>query len=441
MSNLNSFIPPSGLWNSNENFDVTENLTGADAIAPDESDTLAAAVSEITADEAGLAAGNDQLDAASIAADGLETISESVAAANEGEGISEETAEIVEASVESLLKVARIGIKFRQLGLPTTESFSVKANRVKMGQATVEALNDSAKKIWKTIVEAIKKSIEWVRNFFNKIFGAAENLQRRAAKLKESTTSLSGTAEEANLENNSLFNAVAINGSPVKSSDLTTLAGEAKKIFAGQKEMTDKLSAAELEGSGPNQMPQASTYGLKSADSGTAKRVTADSDVFVSVTSRFPGENVIYLVLPKSVGATGKEMTDAASKIKSGAVNLQDKKAEGKSLKTLSIDEIKAMASGVEAFAKEVTEYKRNLTSINENKNKFIAKLEKFLSKGDGKNAEDKKDESEKKAKAQATGYRKLMDEPAASLASNAVRSMSAALQYAELSARQYTKG
>ncbi|HEX9137645.1 MAG TPA: hypothetical protein VF905_11980, partial [Nitrospirota bacterium] len=84
--------------------------------------------------------------------------------------------------------------------------------------------------------------------------------------------------------------------------------------------------------------------------------------------------------------------------------------------------------------------YKRGLTDVNNNKTKFIGKLEKFLGKGDGKDAGDSKGDAEKKAKATATIFRKLMDEPAASFASHSIRAMSATLQYAELSARQYAK-
>jgi hypothetical protein len=434
-----SFLPISGILHSNENFDATANMTGADAIAPDESNTLAAAVSEINSDEAAISAGNDQIDAASIAADGLETISEQVAAANEGEGIDETAAAVIEASVESLLKISRIGVKYKQLGIPSSESFSVRSNRIALGKATCEALDISAKKIWQSIVDAIKKSIEWVRNFFNKIFGAAERLERRAKTLKDGTTSLTGKAEETTLENDSLFNAVRVNGAPVAAGHIQTLAATAKKIFAEQKKVTDEFAKLELDG-GMVAPPTPTSYGMQAADSGTAKRVTAEADVSVFMTHRFPGESVVYMTVGKSTGGGVKDNADFANKIRAGSVNLADKKEEGKSLKVLGVDEIRGMAEAVEKFAAEVSEYKRGLTEVNNNKTKFIGKLEKFLSKGDGKNEKDSKGDAEKKAKSMATVFRKLMDEPAASFASHSIRAMSSALQYAELSARQYEK-
>lgn len=433
-----SFLPQSGILHSNENFDAADTMTGADAIAPDETNTLASAVSEINADEAAINTGNDQIDAAAVAADGLETIAEQVAEANEGEGIDENTAEIIETSVETLLKVARIGVTYKQLGIPSAESFRTRSNRAALGKATVEALEISAKKIWQSIVDAIKKSIEWVRNFFNKIFGAAERLQARAQKLKESTTKLSGQATEPNLENDSLYNSVRVNGQPVKTADLQGLAAEAKKLFSQQKAFSDVFGKATDLANDRTEGVSPAEYGLKQADAGTAKRVTAESDVAVFVTSRFPGESVVYIAVPKAQGgADVKAAQEAANKVKAGSVSLSDKKDEGKTLKVLTPDEIRGFAEAIEKFAGEVSEYKRNLTDINNNKAKFIAKLEKFAA-GQSREGGDSKGDAEKKAKASATLFRKLMDEPAASFASHSIRGMSASLQYAELSARQY---
>lgn len=437
-----SFLPHSGIMHSNENFDATSEMTGADAIAPDETDTLAAAVSEITADEAAINAGHDQIDAAAVTADGLETIAETVAEANEGDGISEETAAVIEASVEALLKVSRIGVTYKQLGIPSSESFSSSSSRVALGKATCEALNISGKKIWQSIVDAIKKSIEWVRNFFNKIFGAAERLARRANSLKESTTKLNGKPENSNLENDSLWNAVRVNGSPATLSDLQNIAKDGKAIFAAQKSFSDAAAKVDDLATTSVPFPKVTSYGLKPADSGIAKRVTAESDVAVFVTNRLPGEVVVYLAKAKgdTEPASAKDAQEQAAKIKAGSINVADKKDEGKNLKVLGIDEIRGFSEAIEKYADEVSEYKRNLAEINSNKAKFIQRLEKFMTKGDGKAENDSKADASKRAKASSTVFRKLMDEPAASFAAASIRSMSAALQYAELSARQYEK-
>ena len=290
---------------SNENFDgASTEMTAADAIAPDESDTLAGAVSEINADEAGMLAANDQLDTAGVAADGLETLSEQVATANEGEGIDEGTAAIIEASVESLMRAAKMTTTAKKLGLPSNESFKSRANRKALGVATCEALDLSAKKIWTSIVEAIKKSIEWVRNFFNKIFGAAERLQRRAVALREMTTKLSSSDKKEPIESDQLFNAIRLNGNPVKPADITSLLGEAKKVFDGQKKLTSEFAALDLQGATTVAVPSPTEYGLSSAPSEVAKRVTADNDVAVYCTSRFPGETVVFMAVAKN-GASG----------------------------------------------------------------------------------------------------------------------------------------
>lgn len=433
-----SFFPPAGLMHSNENFDATP-TTGADAIAPDETDTLASAVSEINADESSLNTGSDQIDAATVAADGLETISEQVAEANEGEGLDDTSAAVIEASVECMLKVARIGVKFKSLGIPSSESFKVKGNRRALGQATCEALADTAKKIWKQIVEAIKKSIEWVRNLFNKIFGAAEKLQRRAKSLKEKMTTLSDKAEENTIENETLYNAVLVNGHPVKATDIQALTKEIKEVFAAQKVFTGEGAKTDFSSTNNAFTISPGDYGMKPADSSIAKRVTSESSLSVFASSRFPGETVVYMVVAKAMGGgASKDISEFANAIKAGSVSLSEKKVEGKSLPTLAKNDITGLAEAVDKFAGEVIAYKQGITATTADKNKFISNLEKYLSKGEGRNEDDSKDEAGKKAKATATIFRKMMDEPSASFASHSVRAMSAALQYAELSARQY---
>lgn len=421
---------------SNENYDGDNTeMTAADAIAPDESDTLAGAVSEINADEAGMLAANDQLDTAAVAADGLETLSEQVASANEGEGIDEGTAAIIEASVESLMKAAKMGVtSAAKLGLPSNESFKSRANRKALGQATCEALDLSAKKIWTSIIEAIKKSIEWVRNFFNKIFGAAERLQRRAVALREMTTKLSPTDKKEPIESDQLFNAIRLNGNPVKPADITKLMGEANKVFEGQKHLTSEYAKLNMEGATTPYMPKASDYGMGAAPVEVAKRVSADSDVAVYCTSRFPGESVVFLAMAKDGGKADYVLE--ASKLKAGSVTLGEKKETGKKLPILSGEEIKSMADAVEKFAGVVVDYKRNITEVSANKSKFISQVEKFVGKTEGATKAD----NSKSAKAAATVFRKLMDEPAASFASHSIRGMSSALQYAEQSARRYEK-
>lgn len=437
----NFLFPGSGVFRSNENFDTSESMNGQDAIAPDETDSLAGAVSEINADSAQLDSAGVSFDAAEAAADGLETIAEKVADKNESGGIDEDYAELVEASVESMLKLGRIGVKYKSLGIPTKESFSNRSNRVQLGQVTCEALKDTAKTVWKHIVEAIKKSIEWVRNYFNKIFGAAERLERRAAALLASVAKLGANEDKKDIENDSLYNAIRVNGSPVTSAQLSTLAAEAKHLFDAQKKTADEFAKMNIgDGDANIFQPTAQSYGLKSAPSEVSKRVTAESDVNVSCSSRFPGETVIYLAIPKTAtGGDSEAANTFANKIKAGAVALTEKKDEGKALKPLALNEVTSFAEAIKSFAGTISAYKRNLTDINNDKTKFIATLEKFLGKGDGRDAGDKKGESQKKAKANATIFRKLMDEPAASFAAHSIRGMSSALQYAELSARQYS--
>lgn len=419
-----SFLSTAGLMADLQSDGGEDIPVGAEAIAPDESDTLAGAVSEITQDESALADANGQIEAAAAAEDGLETLAERVEAVNDADGMTPEVAELVEASVESFARIAKLsGMTAKSIGIPSPESFADAGNRKQLGEATIESIGETAKKIWQTIIDAIKRSIDWVVGFFNKIFGGAERLEKRAASLKEKLGDLEGkTKKEGTLKDEGLATSVQVNGKAATPKDLTAAAATVKSIFAAQQAVVTKLSGAgdATVSVGPND------YGLKAAG-GVASKISGDNSVTVSITDTFPGEAVAYVVMPKNV----QPDSESANKVKAGSSKI----AEGK-LKELPVLEVKAIreiADGVEALAKQVVAYKGTLSDINAKKKAFIAKLE-------AASKEDKNDKGAKKAfKANATVFRRLMDEPAASVAVLAVKSGSSMLQYAERSARQYT--
>lgn len=417
-----SFIPTAGLMADRQSNGDDDLAIGAEAIAPDESDTLASAVSEINEAEGIMTDGVAQIEAGAAATDGLETLGEKVEAINEAEGMTPEVADMVESAMESFHTIARMGYSRKSIGVPSSESFRSVESRKQLGDATVEAIGAQAKKIWQSIIDAIKKSIDWVVGFFNKIFGGAERLERRAQALKEKLGEMGDKQKEAQIKDESLASSVSIKGSAANANDLKKLSSQVKSIFAAQKKTVDSLAG----GTGETIDVSPGTYGLKNAGSAGSK-ISADSGVTVSISEVFPGEMVAYLVTPKLV----QPNMESASKVKGGSAKIAESKL--KEVPTLSKADVGTIAEGVEALAKEVVAYKANLSDITAKKKSYIATLEKNA-KEDSK--EDKN--AKQTAKAHATVFRRLMDEPAASVAVLAVKAGSAMLQYAERSARQY---
>ena len=430
------FISEAGIFADMQNEGSEDIAVGADAIAPDESDTLAGAVSEINADEAAINTGNGQIEQAEAVADGMETLAEHVAEQNaEGEGLTEDQAETIELAVECMLKVSRIGVSYKQLGLPSPESFKKRENRKQLGNATCEALRETAGKVWQAIVDAIKKSIQWVVNLFNKIFGAAERLKRRAESLKG--VELIDGKPNGKIENESLYQSLVIGNNIANVGTINEINKAAESIFKQQKTLVSTLSNMDPEhAEGFVSTDFGEQYGpaLKKQSGDIAKKVTSDTSVKVYTTAVMPGDNVVFVTSPIDKVDTPEK----AASIKAGSTYVGSKKPNAKPLDALKPTEINQVAVAVIELADTVVSYKRALSEINASKDKFIKSLEKQVvaDRGD----DESKDDAKKNAKTLATVFRKLMDQPAAAMAAASVRSASAVLQYAELSARQYDK-
>lgn len=118
-------------------------------------------------------------------------------------------------STESL-QMLSIGLKhcYKRLGIqettPALESFSSPKNGTK---AAMESMTENIGKVFKAIVEAIKRGLKWLADFFKGLFSSTERLKQRAEKLKE--LAKKSTVEKQNLpdiENDELFHKLSLNG-------------------------------------------------------------------------------------------------------------------------------------------------------------------------------------------------------------------------------------
>lgn len=112
-------------------------------------------------------------------AEALESIA--IALEASGQTLNKSGAQILNITLNSLYK--SVGVVNKQSGI-ATESLDNKdcANYAKVA---LETIGDTVSKIWKAIVEAIKKSIEWVKEFFKKIFGANKKMEEKIKEAEE----------------------------------------------------------------------------------------------------------------------------------------------------------------------------------------------------------------------------------------------------------------
>lgn len=128
---------------------------------------------EVAKVEDAVQAGEELEDLGNLAADSLE----------EGEGMSEETAEAVSIAVESILN--RLGATRESRTVPVAESFGNASSRRVSTKLVVEGIGDWLKKIWTQIKAAAARLWDKIRSFLAGIFNSAKSLSKLLVSLKE----------------------------------------------------------------------------------------------------------------------------------------------------------------------------------------------------------------------------------------------------------------
>lgn len=166
----------------------------------DNANSLETDLIEAGDDEAEIEAVNDAAEDGMDTVEALESMRVVVAGAGKAGGLDAHGAAAVRVALESLY--ARVGMDVGQ-PTPALESFGGAGDRVRATIALEQDIKARIKAIWEKIKEMIKRAIEWVKELFNKYFGAAEKLEKRAKALADrankTTGSASGTFKSARL--------------------------------------------------------------------------------------------------------------------------------------------------------------------------------------------------------------------------------------------------
>lgn len=107
----------------------------------------------------------------------------------EGEGLTEDAAEIAEVAVESIC--ARLGYKPAKKPIPSMESFGSTSSRLEATKYALEGISDTIKKIWEAIKGFFVRIWDGIKSLWKRLFDAGIRVKARAeklsAKLKEVT--------------------------------------------------------------------------------------------------------------------------------------------------------------------------------------------------------------------------------------------------------------
>lgn len=195
-------------------FAMEEDTTGGEEAVMD---TVPETAAEVEADSSAIVEQVGEIDQIDTAVADAETdagtigeiqgaLQESV---DQGEGVTEATAEVAEIAVEAIC--ARLGMKPGS-GMPSLESFGNKSSRLTATKYAIESFGEKIKQIWQSILKALKFVWEKIKNFFlsftksrAKLKEHLQNLQKLVAKAQES-------AKPAAVTGSGLLKNIAVSG-------------------------------------------------------------------------------------------------------------------------------------------------------------------------------------------------------------------------------------
>lgn len=365
-------------------------------------------------------------------------------------GIDQKAARLMNIGLEHLSE--RQGFKDTGAGKISLESFSGVSSRGRGTALALEDIKERIAKVWEAIKAAIKRAVEWLKDHWNKMFGAGEKLKKRAEGIVAKAKDITGSAKEQKFENERLVKALHVGGSvPAQLSAALSGAGKvAQDVFGHTADFGAKSGEAALEtlqkADGkiddivaiayssnvlkPLSASEATAAGFEAAPDGLELFRSAELPGGKAILGRFSTKSVQGEAAVKVYTGTTSALTPFSNKA------AEVSKTE---LATLSAAEISKVAETVIELAGELISYRAKAGKAGEMKTKIVAacdKLEKAAPKEDDKDKAAYMTALQKVAQASASA----LDKPAPQFAQYLLVIGKSALDYAEESMKQYSK-
>lgn len=423
-----------------------------------------------------IAAGDTTAVPAEPAVDSLETelleVQDSAAEGETQEGQVEQAVEVAEAlehyrgALESIIgnggldrngahimavglerEYARGGFTKEEMALPAMESFGTTSSRVHSTQLALEDIKSKAKEIWDQIVKAIKRAIEWVVGHFNKVFGAAEKLEKRAEAVAKAADGVTSKPKETKVENASVFKALQVNGAVNGLAKSMSQVAEFVKtgLTAGPSAILaegDALVAAIADPLNGGAVEKLKISGVKSG-SGLSAAPEADgfakqgNGITLLRSNELPGGKALVVRGP-SADVSGVKALEVIGKTRSGieAFKPNAKPVDKAELPVLAPSDIETIAKAVGVIAGEVKAYRATNAKLQELLKKASAAAEK-AGKTDTDKAEDR--EVLNAVRKAGAGFVSFVMAGSKSVSEYGLFTGKSALDYCDLSLKQYS--
>lgn len=441
MRRMNSF-GRQGLVAALENEELVEDAPVVEEGAGAE--TVETELLEVNDEAAEASEDQEQIEEAAETAEALESIAVAMESAAANGGLNKEGALALGIALDHMYK--SVGINTAKVkSMPALESFGGTSSRVGATQIALEGIKDQVKKIWEAIKKAVLDSIEWIKERYTKIFGAANRLEKRAKALADRAENETNGVKEKDVKSERLVKALHVGGTVGK---MTAEAESLKTIvtdFLGRvaNEKTAEGMAESFEKGDVKAVLDGYLYDVQQAkhlqDAAAGEGGGVGEGVKLKRSQELAGGQAVFFRFPEAVGGSADEQAIALGKM-GGFMAPVGKKAPTKdTLPTLAASDAAKVAELVADMAVELQKYKAALGKIEALKKRIAKGVEKIGSEA-AKETEQTPEEKQKLKALQKLGSvtTKLLDQPSASLSVYALNTGKSMLDYVELSLKNH---
>jgi len=432
------------LENENTNTDsgtASENDVEVAEAGAELSDDVAEIVDSVAEGDADTA----EVEEATEVAEALESIAEAVGVCAQNGGLDRHAAHAIGLAVGHMYN--RVGLEAQ--AMPALESFGSSSQRIPSTSLAMEDIKEQAGKIWNHIVEAVKRAIKWAQDFYNKLFGAAEKLSKRASALQTKAEGITGgKAKEASFENEKLVKALHVNGKvpTALGAALGKVGAIGRDCFGEASDWALKVGSeitADMEKEGAEktflesfELPAGGLIGAEVSNAEGAGFAAPADGLVIYRSEEMPGGMAVAGAGTKN-GMKGEAAVDAFRGV-GQKVQPFDPKAKApadKKVTTLTTRDMVETCKAVATLAEEIKKFRDGQAKLNEMKKKFQSASEKLAKKASS--GDEGRDGLRAMAKV-AGKLPSLVDNPAASFSAYAINTCKAALDYVDASTKQY---
>lgn len=348
-------------------------------------------LAEATAAATDVEQAQDELTQAADTAETLETVADRAEETLPEGGMSEADAASLEVAVEGM--VSLIGMRTRKKVFPSMENFTDPKDRVAATKLAIEGIREKAGEIWKAIVAAIQKAVEFVKNFFVSLFNAAKGLDKRAELLIKQANQTKGTVGEK-IKGNTALNdgSKPLDGAGVLAAyDKHVSLGifKADRMAAASKALEDVealVKLGDLERGGEKAFDELSEAMSLMGVGGKVVKHGENGAVVQAVELPLGGKS---LFVETTAAAATDKVVARLQKLggsKSYVGNTSDKKADIAAAEVAPMDSasVSKVANTVRAHLKTYDAAKSNVDKLESASKQLISKLSEVGKKHDG---------------------------------------------------------